>query len=410
MVFKRLDNDEENSGSDDFEQLLNESLNFREKKLRTGEKIKGEVLSVGKENIIVSTGTILDGFVPTSTLLNEEGQARVKVGDLVDLYVIAIKGSQAFLSPNPGEKNLADNIVEAFQNSQSVEGKVEKVNKGGFTVVIFGKETFCPISQMDIRRIEKPEEYVGKKFEFKISQIDAGGRNIVVSRRKVLEIEQGQGQALFSDQRKPGDVVAGVVKRLEKFGAFIEIAPGIEGLAHISELSWTRIKDPSEVLEIGGAVSAKILKIENEGNRLKISLSLKQSENEPWNNLPDHIQSGAMVQGKVTRCMPFGAFVELVPGVEGLVPLSEMSSSKRVSRSDEIIKEGEVVTVIVKDVNFQAKRISLSLKDATDQPNATEVQDIKDFNQRQSQKSSGGFGSMGSKLQAALDLGSKKTK
>jgi small subunit ribosomal protein S1 len=330
----------------------------------------------------------------------------VKTGDTLDLYVIALKGGQAFLSPNPGEKNLADNLVEAFQNNLTVEGKVLSSNKGGFTVSILNKEAFCPISQMDNKRIEKPEEYLGKRFEFKITQLDP--RNVVVSRRRLLEAEQSQTQAQFSQSAKVGDVISGEVSRLEKFGAFIKIAPGIDGLAHISELSWSRIKDPGEILELGAPVSARILRIEHEDGRLKISLTLKQSENEPWNNLPSHIVSGALVSGKVTRCLNFGAFVEVAPGIEGLIPLSEMSAEKRVSRSDEVIKEGEKVSVVVREVNIQAKRLSLSLKAAKETPSAEDAQDLKDFQAKQSQKNAGAsFGSLAAKLQAAMDKNKK---
>ena len=398
--------DEDGQAAGDFEQMLTESFGKGDRKISVGDRIKSEVLSVGKDNVIVSTGTRHDGFVPAAQLLNDQGTSKVKVGDHIDLFVTYVKGPQVYLSPNPTAQNLADDIAQAYAQNLAIEGRVEGVNKGGFQVIIMNKAAFCPISQMDLKRIEKPEDYVGKRFEFKITQVTEGGRNVVVSRRRVLEENQGAALSTFQDQRKPGDIVSGTVKRLESFGAFIEIAPGLEGLAHISELGWTRVKDPKDAVEVGQVVSAKILRIENDGGRLKISLTLKQSENDPWQNLPAEIQSGRVVSGKVTRCMPFGAFVELQPGIEGLVPLSEMSHTKRVTRSDEFMKEGEVVSVVVKDINPQSKRISLSLKEAGEvAANISEKEDMKNYmaSQAASQKSSANsMGDLGAKLQAAM--------
>ncbi|HVJ63635.1 MAG TPA: S1 RNA-binding domain-containing protein [Bdellovibrionota bacterium] len=387
----------------DFEQMLNDSLTKRDRKLSVGDKVSCEILSVGKEQVVVSTGTRYDGFVPANLMQDGSGQARYKSGDVVDLYVTFIKGSQIYLSPQASGSALAEGIQEAFDNNQAIEGRVESINKGGFQVNILGKAAFCPLSQMDIRRIEKPEEYVGKKFEFKITQLGEGGRNVVISRRKLLEESQGQVMANFQSQRKPGDVVTGKVTRLEPFGAFIEIAPGVEGLAHISELSWTRVSSPKDVVEPGQVVSAKILRIENDG-RLKISLTLKQSENDPWQNLPAQVQTGRVVTGKVTRCMPFGAFVELAPGVEGLVPLSELST-KRVAAATEVVKEGEQVSVMVKEINPQSKRISLSIKEAEGEAaSQSEAEDIKAYAATQAARASkNSFSLLGAKMQAALD-------
>lgn len=415
MVFKKQFADDEelnpHNDSTDFEAMLQESLEKRDRKLAVGDKIKAEILSVGKEQVIVSTGGRFDGLVPTSQFLDANGVSKVKTGDHVDLYVTYVKGSEIFLSPNSTTQSLAEGIQEAFDNQQPIEGRVDAVNKGGFQVIIMGKGAFCPMGQMDLRRIEKPEEYVGRKFEFKITQLGEGGRNIVVSRRKILEESQNVALSTFKDQRKPGDVVNGKVTRLEPFGAFIEIAPGIEGLAHISELAWTRVNSPKDVLEVGQIVSAKILRIENIDGRLKTSLTLKQSENDPWQNLPSHVQTGRVVNGKVTRCMPFGAFIELHPGIEGLVPLSEMSSEKKVSQASEVVKEGEQIAVLVKEINPQSKRISLSIKGAlSEAASASEAQDIRDYQASQVARSqaSGSIGLMAAKMQAALEKKQRK--
>jgi len=414
MTFKRqIRQDEDLTQSNDFEQMLQESFGKSDRKLSVGDRIKAEVLSVGKEQVIVSTGTRLDGFVQAAELLNDKGESTVKSGDHVDLFVTYLKGSQVFLSPNPTSQNLAEDIQQAFSSGLPVEGRVDSVNKGGFQVIVMGKPAFCPMSQMDMKRIEKPEIYVGQKFPFKITQITEGGRNVVLSRRQLLEEGQGAMLASFKDERKVGDIVSGTVKRVEPFGAFIEIAPGVEGLAHVSELAWSRVTNPADIVKPGQVVKATILRMEQEERRMKISLTLKQAEGNPWLNLPAQIQTGRVVSGKVTRCMPFGAFVELQPGVEGLVPLSEMSSTKRVNSAEEVVKPGDQITVLIKEINPSAKRISLSIKGAVDQAaSESESQDIRDYEAAQAARgaASGSLGALGAKLQAALEKSEKKKK
>ncbi|NCN26963.1 S1 RNA-binding domain-containing protein, partial [bacterium] len=225
-----------------------------------------------------------------------------------------------------------------------------------------------------------------------------------VSRRKVLEHEQGQRLSEAGDQMKEGDRVNVKVVRLESFGAFVEISPGVEGMIHVSELSWSRVSNPADVLEMGQSVAAKIIKIEQGDRRLKIALSIKQLEGSPWENLPSHVQVGQVIEGTVTRCAPFGAFVEIIPGVEGLVPLSQMSSSKRANSAEEFVKVGEKIAVLVKELSLETKRATLSVKDAADQAtNLSEAEDMKAFRANQAKQSSqAGQSDLASKLQAAL--------
>lgn len=367
MVFRRpIDEDDpESTASSDFARMLEESADRSRKKLKAGDRVRGEVLSLGREHVIVSTGTPYDGLVSRAELLDANGQPRVKVGEFLDLFVTQVRGNEIHLSTSAmARAGSADGLEDAFHRGIPVEGTVAEVINGGFRVDVQGKRAFCPVSQIDLKFVEKPEEYIGKRFEFHLTQYAERGRNIVLSRRRLMEEQKGQAQSMFLEQKKPGDVVTGTVSRLEKFGAFIELAPGIEGLAHISELSWSRVNEPSEAVEIGQQVSAKILKVEREGDRMKISLSLKQVQEQPWLKLPPELEEGRVLGGRVTRCLKFGAFVELFPGIEGLVPLSEMSYTKRVARSDELMKEGERVQVKVKEVDAFARRITLSLRDA----------------------------------------------
>ena len=366
MVFRREvdDDDTQSNDNSDFEAMLNESFGKNQKRLKAGDKVRAEVLSLGRDHIIVSTGTPDDGLVPRAELVDEQDRPKVTVGDKIDLYVTRIRGNEVTLSTSSTGGD-ADDVMDAYSRGIAVDGKVDEAINGGFRVTVMGKRAFCPISQMDTRHIEQTDGYIGKKFEFRITQFKNGGRDLVVSRRKLLEEQKGVAQTQFLSEKQVGDVVTGTITRLEKFGAFVEIAPGIEGLAHISELSWSRVADPKDVVESGQQVTAKILKIEGAGtDRAKISLSLKQVQEQPWLSLPAGLEEGKVIEGKVTRCLKFGAFVELFPGIEGLIPLSEMSYTKRVAKSDELVTEGEKISVKIKSVDAFARRISLSLRDA----------------------------------------------
>ncbi len=379
----------------EFAKLLESSLKRPQKKLVVGDKIRGEILVIGKEEVFVSTGPAgvsSDGIVPRKDLVNADGKIDHKVGDVIDLYVIQVRGSEVYLSPKPTAKNLADDLEDAFDMMLPVEGKVTEVCKGGVRVSLMGKVAFCPISQLDTARVENPEEYLGRKLEFMITQFSEGGRNIVVSRKKILQEQREVSEGEFSEEHQLGDVLTGKVKRLEAFGAFVELRPGVEGLLHVSEISWSRVNNPADVLAIGQEIRVKVLKTESNEGRLKISLSMKQVEPEPWKNLPAQLKEGETVEGKVTRFAKFGAFVELAPGVEGLIHLGEMSETKRVMHAEDAVKLGEQVRVLIKEVNPQARRISLSLKDAGTDPNEVMPE----------QTMTGGFGTLGDQFKAAL--------
>lgn len=362
------DENENKRSSSEFAKMLEDSFKTKQRRLAQGDKINCEVLFLGKEEIFVSAGTNTEGVVPRKELLNEKGELSCKIGDRLDLYVTQIKGSEIRLSSNKTSKNFADDLEDAFDMSLPVEGRVTEACKGGVRVSIMGKIAFCPISQLDLHHVENGEEFIGKRLEFQITKFEENGRNIVVSRRKILEEQRDLTQGSFLSEHKANDVVAGKIKRLEKYGAFVELAPGLEGLVHVSEISWSRVNDPNDVISVGQDVSVKILKIETEDNKTRISLSIKQAGEQPWENIPHEVRPGQVVEGRVTRCVKFGAFVELSPGLEGLIPLSEMSYTKRVINSQELVKEGEKVLVMIKEINPETKRIGLSLKDAGSDP------------------------------------------
>ncbi len=351
----------------EFARMFEESTKKSAKKLSVGDKLDGEILVIGKEDVFVATGTQNDGTLSRREIQDAEGNLTHKVGDRIKVFVTLVRGTDIQLSTNKTSKNLADDLEDAFDRMLAVEGKVAEICKGGVRVLVKGKLAFCPISQLDTARVETGEEYIGKKLEFRITQYSEGGRNIVVSRRKLLEEQREEGMGNFLTEHRAGEIVQGKVARLEKFGAFIELAPGIDGMAHISELAWSRVADPAEVLTVGSQVQVKILKIEtDERGRPRIGLSIKQAGVQPWDTLSQNegVKEGQVVTGKVTKCMKFGAFVEIAPGIEGLVPLGEMSYTKRVMTSDELFKEGDKIEVMIKEINPETQKILLSFKDA----------------------------------------------
>lgn len=358
---------------DEFASLLATHDPQSQRALKVGDKITGEILSIGKEECFLSTGTTNDGLLLTSELKDADGKINNKVGDQIEVYVNQIKGSEIRLSKKSSHAD-AENLEDAFDCMIPVEGRVSEVCNGGFRVSLMGKTAFCPISQMDSKPITQAEDYVGKKFEFLITQFEKRGRNIVVSRRKVLDQQKDEASAAFTEDHKIGDLMKGVVTRVEKYGAFVELSPGLEGLVHISEISWSRVNDPNDVVKVGDSLSVKILKIEDQGGQLKISLSSKQATDAPWTTAHQQLKAGDILEGTVTQCLKFGAFVQVLPGIEGLIPLSEMSYTKRVLRSDELIKPGERVRVLLKEINPEDRKLLLSLKDANGDPWALVMQ------------------------------------
>ena len=338
--------------------------------IRQGDKIQGTIIAIGETSVYVSTGSKSDGVVDKAELLDENGNLTVAKGDTITLYVVSMTESEVILSKALSGAGTTDLLEEAAFNKTPVEGKVTATIKGGFNVDIMGKRAFCPVSQMDVKYVEDLESYVGEHLAFIITRFSEGGRNIVVSRRELLNREIKASREAFLEEINEGDTCQGQVVKLMPYGAFIELAPGVEGMAHISELSWSRVEKAEEVLTPGDTVTVKILKIEKRDNQdtPKISLSLKQLAQDPWERAAETIRAGDQFTGKVVRLAPFGAFVEIEPGVDGLVHLSEMSHTRRIVKAEDAVSQGEQVQVVVKEIFPEKKRISLSMKDALGDP------------------------------------------
>jgi small subunit ribosomal protein S1 len=362
---------DENRGKiESFADLLDSYDSGMNEDIQIGDRIKGEIISIGKDTVFVNTGTKIDGAVDKGELLDKEGNLSYNVGDVLELYVVSFNENEIRLSKAISGNAGLSMLRDAFESRIPVEGKITEQCKGGFHVEIMQRTAFCPISQMDLRYVEKPEEYVGKECEFLITQLEGNARNIVVSRRILLEKEQEEAKKNFMSEVSEGAVLEGKVSSLTAYGAFVELFPSIEGMVHVSEISWSRVEKPEEVLKIGEPVTVKVIGIEpgKKKSQLKISLSMKQVSGNPWESGEELFRAGEKVQGKVTRCTDFGAFVEIAPGIEGLVHISEMSYKKRVVRSEDVVQAGDLVDVLIKDVDMENKRISLSIRDAEGDP------------------------------------------
>jgi small subunit ribosomal protein S1 len=338
--------------------------------LRVGDKIRGRVISVGREMIFVETGTKVDGVVEKADLVDPEGNLAVKEGDWVELYVVSSGPGEVRLSRALAGQGGIDLFKDAARNGVPVEGKVKEPCKGGFQVEVMQRRAFCPASQIDLRFSDRPEDHVGKTYMFLVTRVEEGGKNIVVSRRELLKREMEKAKAEFMDKLQVGTELEGFVRTLMPYGAFVELFPGLEGMVHLSEMSWSRTEKPEEVLSVGEGVRVKVtgLQKDKETGAPRIALSIKQLSEDPWETVAERFKEGDRVSGTVTRCAKFGAFVEIAPGIEGLVHVSEMSYKKRILKPEEVVNPGDKVQVMVQEVDALKRRISLSLKEVEGDP------------------------------------------
>ena len=361
---------EKNEQLPSMEELLDSYGPESRETLRVGSKVRARIISIGKESVFMDAGSKVDGVVDLAELVDESGGLPYRVGDTLDLYVVSVRHGEIRLSRALAGIGGVEQIREAFQGRIPIEGRVTETCKGGFNVELVRHRAFCPISQIDTIYVEHPEEYVGKTLRFLITELSEGGKNIVLSRRSLLEQEKEESRQVFLATLTEGQVSRGRVSRIMPYGAFVELSPGVEGMVHISEMSWSRLGTPDEILHTGDEVMVKIIGIEPDapGNGGKISLSMRQVGEDPWSTVGQRYSYGDKLKGKATRCMDYGVFVEIEPGVEGLVHISEMSYKRRVSRAQDMVSEGDVVEVMIKEIDPENRRISLSMKDAEGDP------------------------------------------
>lgn len=364
--------DDPSSADQSADQLIKMIENY-DKKLRTdinpGTKVNGSVTRIGTEYVFVDIGSKNEALIKVSELSGDNG-VEVKVGDKITAYVVSNTNNETILSKSLGGNSAAiQELQDAMQNKVPVQGKVTGVNKGGLNVKVMGHKAFCPISQIDIKFTDDVNTYLGKTLDFVISRITEGGRNIVLSRIPLLETDLESKLDVYVESIRDHKVFTGKISKIADFGLFINMGE-LEGLVHISEVSWERANNLNESFTVGQDVEFIVLKIEKKEplRNSKISLSIKQVMDNPWSSIASRVSVGQSVQGKVTRLANFGAFVEIIPGVEGLIHISEMSWGKRVHHPSEVVQEGAHVNVTILAIDITKKTISLSLKDVSNDP------------------------------------------
>jgi len=354
----------------DGEQIPNYEATFPT--INEGEVVHGKVVRVDKDEVLVDIGYKSEGVIPVAELsirrsVNPEDE--VKLGDEIDALVLTKEDADGrlILSKKRARFEIAWKAIEnAAESGEPVTGRVIEVVKGGL-ILDLGVRGFLPASLVDIRRVQDLDEFMGQELRCKVIELNRSRNNVVLSRRAVLEDERKEMRQAILDRLSPGDIVEGQISNIVDFGAFVDL-DGMDGLIHISELSWSHVNHPSEVLDIGQDVKVKVLDIDRE--RQRISLGLKQTQSDPWQQVVEAYNEGDVVQGKVTKVVTFGAFVEIMPGVEGLVHISELAQH-HVENPREVVSQGDTVNVKIIEVDAERRRLSLSLKRIED---ADEVQ------------------------------------
>jgi len=336
--------------------------------VKEGQVVSGTVLSVDPDHVLVDVGCKSEGMIATWEFADDDGVARIQVGQKVDVLVEQSENEDGVivLSKEKADRlRVWDHLQSAYDNSEVVEGVINGRVKGGLSVNLKGVKAFLPGSQVDLRPVRNLDRMIGEPHKFKIIKFNKRRGNIVLSRRALLETERQSLRQKTLEILKEGLVVEGIVKNITDYGAFIDLG-GIDGLLHITDMSWGRISHPSEVFQVGDQVRVRVLKFDPETER--VSLGLKQTQPDPWISIGDRYPIGLRIRGKVVSLADYGAFVELEPGIEGLIHISEMSWTKRVKHPSKVVAIGDEVDVLVLEVDPQNRKISLGMKQTEPNP------------------------------------------
>ncbi|MFZ2300556.1 MAG: 30S ribosomal protein S1 [Gallionella sp.] len=351
---------------DSFAAMFEESLTRKE--MRAGELITAQVVRVDHNMVVVNAGLKSESLIAIEEFLNAKGEIEVKAGDFVTVAIEALENGygETKLSREKAKRLAAWHDLElAMEEGRIVEGFVSGKVKGGLTAMVNGIRAFLPGSLVDIRPVKDTTPYENKTMELKVIKLDRKRNNVVVSRRAVLEASMGADREAAMENLKEGAIVKGVVKNITDYGAFVDLG-GIDGLLHITDLAWRRVKHPSEVLTVGDEVEAKILKFDQEKNR--VSLGIKQMGDDPWNGLARRYPQGTRMFGKVTNLTDYGAFVEIEQGIEGLVHVSEMDWTNKNVHPSKVVQLGDEVEVMILEIDEARRRISLGMKQCQSNP------------------------------------------
>lgn len=354
----------EEAGKDEsFRQYFDEEM----RTVNVGEVIQGKIVQIGKDHVMVDIGYKSEGQISVREFISEDGLLEVKEGDTVEVLLIN-RGDEdgvIHLSKNKADKlKIWEDVRRAYEGEGTVEGKVVARIKGGLSVDI-GLPAFLPGSQVDIRPVRTFDRFIGQTFKFKVLKFNRRRNNIVLSRRSLLEGERATFREKTLANLQEDQIVKGIVKNITDYGAFIDLG-GIDGLLHITDMSWGRVKHPSEVIQVGSELEVKVLHFDAEKER--VSLGLKQTVPDPWSFVEEKYPVGARVSGKVVSITDYGSFVELEKGVEGLVHISEMSWTRKIRHPSRIVNEGDIIDAIILNLNLETRRISLGMKQVKPNP------------------------------------------
>jgi small subunit ribosomal protein S1 len=354
------------SAPESFAALFEESLTRKE--MRVGEVITAEVVRVDQNFVVVNAGLKSESLIPIEEFMNDAGEVEVKPGDFVAVAIEALEDGfgETRLSREKAKRMAAWlELEKALQTGEKVQGVITGKVKGGLTVMVKGIRAFLPGSLIDLRPVKDTTPYEGKQMEFKVIKLDRKRNNVVVSRRAVLEETVGAEREALLATLTEGAIVKGIVKNITDYGAFVDLG-GIDGLLHITDLAWRRVKHPSEVVNVGDEVTAKVLKFDAEKNR--VSLGLKQLGDDPWVGISRRYPRGTRLFGKVTNITDYGAFVEIEPGIEGLVHVSEMDWTNKNVHPSKVAQVGDEVEVMILEIDEERRRISLGMKQCMPNP------------------------------------------
>ncbi len=352
--------------SESFAELFEESLN--ETQMRPGSIVTGTVVSVGSDVVVVNAGLKSEGMIPVDQFRNDEGEIEVAVGDQVDVALEAVEDGFGATRLSREKAKRAESwtrLEKAHDADETVTGRIIDKVKGGFTVELQDIRAFLPGSLVDVRPVRDTAYLEGKDLEFKVIKLDRKRNNVVVSRRAVVETESSEEREALLANLQDGQVVKGIVKNLTDYGAFVDLG-GIDGLLHITDMAWKRVKHPNEIVNVGDEIDVKVLKFDRERNR--VSLGLKQLGEDPWEDITRRYPEGTRLFGKVTNLTDYGCFVEIEEGVEGLVHVSEMDWTNKNIHPSKVVQLGDEVEVMVLDIDAERRRISLGMKQCQANP------------------------------------------
>jgi small subunit ribosomal protein S1 len=352
--------------TENFAQLFEESLQQIE--TRPGAIVKGTVVSIDKDIVLVDAGLKSESAIPVDQFKAADGSLEIAVGDVVDVALDAIEDGfgETILSREKAKRHEAwVELERAYEEKETIKGVINGKVKGGFTVEVNTVRAFLPGSLVDVRPVRETVHLEGKELEFKVIKLDAKRNNVVVSRRAVIEAESSAERDQLLSNLEEGDEVKGIVKNLTDYGAFVDLG-GVDGLLHITDMAWKRVKHPSEIVNVGDEINVKVLKFDKEKSR--VSLGMKQMGNDPWQEIANRYPEGARLSGAVTNLTDYGCFVEIEDGVEGLVHVSEMDWTNKNIHPSKVVNLGDVVEVMVLEIDEERRRISLGLKQCIDNP------------------------------------------